>query len=245
MSSESLKSFYSGKSLFVTGATGFLGRLLLAKLMRMGNLREILILSRPKKGKSNEERLNKILSGFLFEDKEKYDAKFNEKLKIINGDLESDDLGISNSDREYIKNNTEIIIHCAATVKFDELLRKAISINIKGTKSLLDLATEVKNLQSFVHVSTAFSNCPRAEISEVFYEPPIDYKLALELVNKFDDEFVNTLTAKLINPWPNTYTFTKAISEDMIRQYQNKLPIVIIRPSLGRKFAILISQTMS
>jgi alcohol-forming fatty acyl-CoA reductase len=233
MSSASLKDFYDGKVLFVTGATGFVGRILLAKLMRMGNVKEILLLSRPKKGKSNEDRLNAILSGFLFEEVDKFDVRFRSKLRIINGDMEAEDLGITIDDREYIKNNAEIIIHGAATVRFNEHLRKAIAINVRGTKNMLDMATEVKNLQTFVHISTAYSQCPRSDISEVFYEPPIDYRQAFDLVNNFGDDFVNSLTAKLINPWPNTYTFTKAIAEDMIRQYQDKLPIAIIRPSIS------------
>jgi alcohol-forming fatty acyl-CoA reductase len=233
MSCESLKSFYDGKTLFITGATGFMGRILLAKLMRMGNLKEILLLSRPKKGKSNKERIDDILDGFLFKDLEKFDPKFKEKLKIVNGDMEVEDLGISMEDREYIKNNVEIIIHGAATVRFDEVLRKAVTINVQGTKNLLDIATEVKSLEKFVHISTAFSHCPMPEIDEEFYKPPVDYKLALSLVKSCDDEFLHVITRKLINPWPNTYTFTKAIAEDVVRQYENKIPIAVVRPSLG------------
>jgi alcohol-forming fatty acyl-CoA reductase len=231
MSSVGVKDFYDGKTIFITGATGYIGRLLIAKLMRLGNLKQILLLSRPKKGKSNEERLSQILSGFLFEEMDKYDSKFPSKLKIVNGDMEVDGLGISDSDKLYIKQHVDVIIHGAATVRFDEELRKAIRINIRGTKHILDLATDCQKLQSVVHISTAYSQCPRSEIKETFYEPPIDYRRALQLLNEFDVD-IDTLTPKLINPWPNTYTFTKAISEDMIRQYQDRLPISIIRPSI-------------
>lgn len=233
MKLESLKDFYDGKTLFVTGATGFIGRLLIAKLMRLGNVKEVLILSRPKKGKSNGERLDHILTGFLFQEMDKFDAGFKEKLRIVNGDMELDDLGISLKDREYIKSNVEIMVHGAATVRFDEQLQKAIAINIRGTRNLLDLATEAKRLKSFVHISTAYSQCPRSEIQEMFYESPMDYRRALELISSFSDDVVNALTTKIIDPWPNTYTFTKAVSEDMIRQYQSRLPIAIIRPSIG------------
>lgn len=235
MSSGSLRSFYSGKVIFVTGATGFLGRVLLAKLMRMGTLKEILVLTRPKKGKTNKERIDEILKGFLFEEMNKFDSKFKNKLRIINGDMEVENLGISSEDREYIKNNVDIIIHSAATVRFDEQLRKAIAINILGTKSIVEIATEVKNLQSFVHISTAFSHCPQSEIQEEFYKPPIDYKLALKILKNLDDDFVNGITKRLINPWPNTYTFTKAIAEDLVRQYHHKIPVIVVRPSLGNK----------
>lgn len=233
MGSGTIKDFFTGKTILITGATGFIGRLLLAKLMRLGNVKEIVLLSRPKKGKSNEERLKKILSGFLFEEMDKYDLTFKSKLRLVNADMELENLGLSANDREYISNCVEIIIHGAATVRFDEELRKAIAINIRGTKLMLELALEIKNLRSFVHISTAYSQCPREEIKETFYEPPMDYRQALGLLGSLDLSVAKVITAKLVTPWPNTYTFTKAIAEDMIRQFQERLPIGIIRPTIG------------
>jgi alcohol-forming fatty acyl-CoA reductase len=234
MSSETLKDFYHGKSIFLTGGTGFLGRLILAKLMRIGNVKEVVLLSRPKKGKSNEERLDSILEGFLFQEMEKFDSKFRSKVKLVNGDMEIHNLGISDDDREYIKKNTQIVIHGAATVRFDEDLKKAIAINVQGTKSILDIATECSKLQSFVHISTAYSNCPRMEIEEKFYPPPVDYRECIKLAENCDNHVLNVTTEKLIHPWPNTYTFTKAIAEDLVRQYLDRLPVGIIRPSIGK-----------
>jgi alcohol-forming fatty acyl-CoA reductase len=228
----SLKEFYSGKVVLLTGGTGYIGRLLLAKLLSLGNLREVLLLSRPKKGKSNDERLDLILKGILFEMVSKSDPNFRQKIRVVNADMEAEGLGISGEDREYIKNNAQIIIHGAATVKFDEPLRTAIAINVRGTKNMLDLAREVKDLQSFVHISTAYSHCPRKNIAEEFYESPLDYRRLLSIL-KFDDDIVNALTGKLIAPWPNTYVFTKAVTEDMIRQFSGELPIAIIRPTIG------------
>lgn len=235
METGTIKEFYSGEIILLTGATGVIGRLLLAKLMRLGNVGEVLLLTRPKKGMSNEDRLKVILKGFLFEEMEKYDKNFANKLRIINGDIELENLGMSVDDRNYIKEHVRIIIHGAATVRFDDPLRKAVAINILGTKKLLDLAMDAKRLQSFVHISTAYSQCPRRDIREVFYEPAIDYRKLLEVCAKFDDDVVNAVTSSLIAPWPNTYTFTKAVTEDMIRQYKKALPIAIVRPSIGNK----------
>ncbi|CAO1362962.1 unnamed protein product [Diamesa serratosioi] len=225
--SSSISDFYEGKTIFLTGGTGFLGRLLLSKILRSTNVREIIMLCRPKKGKSNAERLDKILSGILFagiEDRS--------KVKIVNGDMEVDGLDLSFDDREYILENSQIILHGAATVKFDEELHKAIKINVRGTKNMLELAAKTTNLISFVHISTAYSQCPLSFIKESFYAPPIDYKLVLKLIDGIGTDELNCLTSKLIHPWPNTYSFSKAISEDMIRQNIYRLPISIIRPSV-------------
>ena len=55
--------FFEGKNIFVTGASGFLGKVLLEKLLRscpdVGN---IFVLVRPKKGKEPNERVKTFTS---------------------------------------------------------------------------------------------------------------------------------------------------------------------------------------
>jgi alcohol-forming fatty acyl-CoA reductase len=229
-----IKEFYTNKTVLLTGATGMIGKLILAKFMRLGNLKEIVIFVREKKGLSMEQRIEQIFKGFLFEKMESYDPKFKSKLKLIFADLEIENLGISNKDLEYIKNNVEIIIHGAATVRFDELLKKSLIMNIGGTKFMLDLAKETKHLKSFVHISTAFSQSYQRNLEECFYKTPFDPKKLLKMTKNINDDTLNALTPLIMHPWPNSYVFTKAHSEDLIRQYQNELPIAIIRPSIGK-----------
>jgi fatty acyl-CoA reductase len=38
----------------------------------------------------------------------------------------------------------------------------------------------------------------------------------------------------VLGDWPNTYSFTKALAEDMIRDEARGLPIGILRPSIGK-----------
>lgn len=53
-----LNSFYKGKSVFVTGGTGFMGKVLIEKLLySCPDLKEVFILMRPKKGRVPESRL--------------------------------------------------------------------------------------------------------------------------------------------------------------------------------------------
>lgn len=229
-----IKDFYANKTVLITGGHGYIGRLLLAKLLRLNIVKEILLLSRPRKGKSNEERLNELFEGFLFQEVARNDANFREKVKIVNGDCEVRDLGVSCEDREYIKCNVEVIIHGAAALSLDGKLKHSIATNVRGTKQLLDLAIESKHLKSFVFISTAFSQCPKGESMEVFYDTPMDYRNAIQLLEDFSDEdALNFVLKKLISPWPNAYVFTKAVAEDMLRQYQDRLPVALVRPSVG------------
>lgn len=57
------------------------------------------------------------------------------------------DLGMCSKEREKIMSEAEIMFHCAATVRFDESLKKAVLLNVRGTKLMLELAKECKNLK--------------------------------------------------------------------------------------------------
>ena len=58
----SIAAFYAGRSIFVTGSTGFLGKVLIEKLLRScPDVGEIFMLIRPKNGLSIDERLKKML----------------------------------------------------------------------------------------------------------------------------------------------------------------------------------------
>ena len=55
-----VQEFYAGKTLFITGVTGFMGKCLLEKLLRScPDLKHIYVLLREKKNQTIEERLRK------------------------------------------------------------------------------------------------------------------------------------------------------------------------------------------
>lgn len=49
-------------------------------------------------------------------------------------------------------------MNCAASVDFNASIKDALLINFYGTNRMLDLAGKLKNLENFVHVSTAYVN---------------------------------------------------------------------------------------
>ncbi|XP_025993523.1 fatty acyl-CoA reductase 1 isoform X2 [Solenopsis invicta] len=59
---KSIPAFFAGQSIFLTGATGFLGKSFIEKVLRScPDVREIFVLIRPKKGLSVNQRLETIL----------------------------------------------------------------------------------------------------------------------------------------------------------------------------------------
>ena len=58
-----IREFYADKEVFITGVTGFMGKCLLEKILRsLPEVRRVLVLVRPKKGRSAKERIEDLLS---------------------------------------------------------------------------------------------------------------------------------------------------------------------------------------
>ena len=47
-----------------------------------------------------------------------------------------------------------------------------------------------------------------------------------------NDEQLRLLTPSLLNGRPNTYTLTKALAENLLKEEASDLPVSIIRPSI-------------
>ncbi|GBP83318.1 Fatty acyl-CoA reductase 2 [Eumeta japonica] len=133
---------------------------------------------------------------------------------------------------KHIQFQVDVIFHGAATVRFDEALKLAVHINVRGTKEILLLAKSCTKLRAFVHISTAYSNCVRKQIREEFYDSPIPADKIIDLVDTLDDKVLEDIKNGLLSDFPNTYAYTKAVAEDVVRQYSKGLPVAMIRPAI-------------
>lgn len=128
-----------------------------------------------------------------------------------------------------------IVFHMAATVRFDEKLKVAMQINVQACKDVMQICSEMLHLRSVVHVSTAYTQCPLRRIEERFYAPPIDSGKLLVLTECASDKLLESITPILLDQWPNTYTFTKAIAEDVVQQHGRGMPVGMFRPGIGKR----------
>lgn len=225
--------FFKGKTVFITGGTGFMGKVLLEKLLRScPGIARIYLLIRPKKGQNANERLQQLLCSPLFNEIRKNRPSDLAKVLPIEGDITEPDLAISPNDRANLAHTVNVVFHSAATVKFDEKLKLSVTINVLGTQRLVELCKKMGNLEALVHVSTAYCNCNRTEVNEIVYEQPIGTDQVTALVDCLDEKTLDTLTNKLVGDRPNTYTFTKALAESWLKENKGDLPLVIVRPSI-------------
>lgn len=75
------------------------------------------------------------------------------KIKPVSGDISEEKLGISDSDLTMLYDNINIVVHCAATLDFETDLKTAVVVNLMGTKRIVELCKQMKNLQVRINYS--------------------------------------------------------------------------------------------
>ena len=104
-----IQKFYSGSSIFITGGTGFLGTILIEKLLRCcSDLSTIYILARNKKGKNLQSRIDDLFEGPVFDRLKREFPKFRHKVVGIGGDCSLPNLGINLQDRQMLINEVRM-----------------------------------------------------------------------------------------------------------------------------------------
>ncbi|XP_062531401.1 fatty acyl-CoA reductase wat isoform X3 [Bombyx mori] len=233
---SAVRQFYAGTTALITGGTGFIGKQLIEKLLRSCDVKRIYILARSKKGLSMEERLQLQFKDPVYDNLRSQQPDFAQKVIPVEGDISELGVGLNDEDRMKLEQEVNVIFHVAATTRFVEPLKKATFINVRGTREILELAKCCKNLRCFVHVSTAFFNATKSKINhtieEKFYESPVPPEVMIQLAETVEECRLNAITADLIRDWPNTYCFTKAIAEDVVRTMGKDLPVAIVRPPI-------------
>ncbi|XP_078050394.1 putative fatty acyl-CoA reductase CG5065 [Augochlora pura] len=229
--SQSVSAWFEGRNVFVTGGSGFMGKVLIYKLLvSCPNLGNIFMLVRKKKDVDPQTRLLHMLQQEPFKSiKEKSPEKV-KKLILVPGDTTMDGLALSTADKERLIKEVSVVFHMAANVKFDLTLKEAVRINTQGTMNVLKLAKQMTSLDSFVHVSTAYCHCHEPELEERNYPVPVQPEVMIDTVNNLSEDVLVSMTPKLLEGQPNTYAFSKALSEDLVQR--SGLPAAVARPSI-------------
>ena len=223
------------------GGTGFVGKVIVEVLLRETNVKKIYVLIRVKKNVDPQERLKKEIFGstvfeWLRTQRDDVDKLLEEKLHAISGDMLEEGLGMAEEDRSLLAERVEVILHCAATVRFDEPLAYALNLNVVGALRILDLAKECKRLRSMVHVSTAYVNCNKKKglIEDKIYRMDFDAETKVEELRNMSKQAIDKEEKNLLKKYgyPNTYTFTKALAEMLMEERRGGVPLCIVRPTI-------------
>ncbi|KAL9881339.1 fatty acyl-CoA reductase wat-like [Glossina fuscipes fuscipes] len=228
----SITDFYKDQEIFITGGSGFIGKALIEKLLRsFPNFKKMFILLRSKKDKTADERLQELLDNSIFQRARDEQPESFKKIHAIAGDCRELGLSISSEDLKRIENVT-IIFHSAANVRFDNPLKESIFVNLRGTHEVLKIAETMTKLKAFIHVSTLYSNVDQPCIYEKILPNSADWRTTIKLAETFDEKTLDILFKKYSSNHPNTYTFAKSLSEHLVNDYKNKLPVLVYRVAM-------------
>ena len=211
--------------ILLTGATGFLGSVILYFLLLNSNVK-IYVLIRSKKGLTMIERLEQLYQKELFSKINR--SEFFSRVTGIAGDTTLPLLGISDDDRKFCNATITHLIHSAASVKFDDELTIALDQNVYPATQIKRLINRFQNFKRWIHISTAYVAPPEHENHTFsYFKNPFDIYKGIKKGN-LDWEDVQDYHS-------NTYTYTKRLCESIIQQYKKRTSgydILVLRPSI-------------
>ena len=175
----SVQSELAGKHVLITGTTGFLGKVVLEKLLRkVPDVYQITLLARSNSQyRSAKERVMKeVISSSVFdtlreEMGEMFEQLVESKVSVVEGELTKPGLGMQAAAFNALANDIDLVINCAASVNFREALDAAIRINALSVEHLVELINAGGGVP-MVQVSTCYVNGHNTgDIDEVVYPP--------------------------------------------------------------------------
>ncbi|XP_009391351.3 fatty acyl-CoA reductase 2, chloroplastic [Musa acuminata AAA Group] len=163
-----IAGFLEGKQLLVTGATGFLAKVLVEKILRIApDVGKIYVLIKADDKEAAVKRLEfEIINTELFRCLREIHGKdyrefMSSKLVPVIGNIREANVGIEPELADEISKEVDVIINSAANTAFDERYDVALDTNTIGPFRLMSFARRCEKLKLFLHVSTAYVNGQR------------------------------------------------------------------------------------
>jgi len=152
-----------GKNILITGCSGFLGKVLLEKIIRsIPNVANLYLLVRGSdKYKTGKERFNQeiacssIFNSLKAHNLEAFESFCDHKIHIVSGELTEPLFGLAENEFKALSEKLDLIVNSAASVNFREELDKALKINTLCLNNIILLSKSGGNLP-VVQVSTCY-----------------------------------------------------------------------------------------
>lgn len=151
-----------GRRIAITGSTGFLGTALVERLLRSAPGCELVLLLRPGRMRTVEQRARReIFKNDAFDrlradlGAEAFDAMVKARVTVIRGDVGTDGLGLDEDGRTTLA-SCDVVIHSAATVSFDSPLDSAVEVNLLGPSRIAQTLHDLGVAPHLVAVSTCY-----------------------------------------------------------------------------------------
>ena len=136
--------------ILLTGGTGFVGKELIWQASQMPQVSDLFVVIRPRAIKDRKTgQILKIMSPAERGEELLRELRLNAQatgvdFHFVEGDIEQPDLGISSTTLESLKPRLTHVLHCAASVAFDDSYEDSFRANVLGSLNALKLSLKMQ-----------------------------------------------------------------------------------------------------
>lgn len=181
---------------FVTGASGFVGSFLVARLLENGW--NVVGLAR------GADAMGRVISALR--NARGFSAQYGKELRVVSGDIRDPTMGLPDMQAEELAKEVDAVWHCAAKFVAGGGGGTPFDVNVTGTRHLLEFARRCNRHRRvpFYYVSTAFAgDCRGGLVTE---EAPSD-----DVSGRNAYECSKREAERMVLDWQRKYTFPAAI----------------------------------
>jgi alcohol-forming fatty acyl-CoA reductase len=197
----SVPAALAGKRVLITGTSGFIGKVVLEKLVRdvPDIARFVLVLRGNRHHADALQRFHaEVLSSSVFDrlrrnDPARLQRLVAQQLQVVDGSLTAPQLGLAPEAFARLAGEVDVIVNIAASVNFREALDQALAINTFSVQHLAHLARAAGGIP-LVQVSTCYVNGHRRGLIAETLAPGVRTRLAVQADGSVD---VQALVARL------------------------------------------------
>src|SRR5260370_17778458 len=162
MTKLSPTEIFNGRSVFLIGSTGFLGKVTLSMLLHcFPNIGRVYVTVRARSQEESEARFwNNVITTPPFDPlRERYgealDGFIRDRVAIVGGDIAENNLGFSEEDAQRVADDIDVVINSAGNVTFNPTLESTLRTNVVGTQNVIAFAKRMRR-PCLIHISTCF-----------------------------------------------------------------------------------------
>jgi thioester reductase-like protein len=247
----SVRQHLRGKTILLTGGTGFLGKVVVERLLRVApEIARIYLLIRETREPAAARLAAEVLPAGVFNalvrtHGDGWPAFARDKIAAVAGDVSKPRLGLGDDDYSALTSQVDIVINSAASVAFDAPPNDALLHNTRSAQHVAEFAGACR-AAVLVHISTAYAagrktgrllECALPDVAEDEIAA-IDGLTGAISAGGADARDLRTrlveagMTRARERGWHDTYTYTKALGEMMVARHRGRVPTAIVRPTI-------------
>jgi thioester reductase-like protein len=251
----SVRQYLRGKTILLTGGTGFLGKVVVERLLRAApEIANIYLLIRATREPAAVRLEAEVLRTGIFNVLANtfgsgWPSFVREKVLPVAGDVSQPQLGMTAEDFAALTAQVDIVINSAATVVFDAPLDEALLHNTRSAQYVAEFARACRDAV-LIHISTAYVAGRRTgrvaekairdiAVSEIAAVNAITQAIVEDgRCGKADARETRTrlvevgmTRARGLN-WHDTYTYSKALGEMVLAAHRGSVRTAIVRPAI-------------